>query len=109
MSWQPASRVSSGRYKVRIEEPGIQYYSGNFLDGSIIGKAVPLRVPVWIRLETQHYPDSPNHPNLLITLKPGEPYHEDGLRFSFLVLEGGVPLEQRNRGSLLAEPALLGL
>lgn len=57
-------------------EPGIQLYSGNFLDGSITGK----RGQVYHRrfglcLETQHYPDSPNHPNFPSTiLRPGEEY-----------------------------------
>jgi len=57
-------------------EPGIQFYSGNFLDG-ILGKAGKIyhRRDAFC-LETQHYPDSPNHPNFPSTvLKPGEHYH----------------------------------
>ena len=57
-------------------EPGIQFYSGNFLDGSIRGKAGHIyRYRYGIALETQHYPDSPNHPNFPSTiLRPGEQY-----------------------------------
>jgi aldose 1-epimerase len=58
-------------------EPGIQYYSGNFLDGSIKdrnGKAINQHAAFC--LETQHFPDSPNEPNFPSTiLKPGEKYH----------------------------------
>ena len=57
-------------------QPGIQFYSGNFLDG-IRGKGgkVYNRRDAFC-LETQHYPDSPNHPNFPSTvLKPGEHYH----------------------------------
>jgi len=67
----------SGRtLKVWTTEPGIQFYSGNFLDG-IRGKAGKIynRRDAFC-LETQHYPDSPNHPNFPSTvLKPGEHYH----------------------------------
>ena len=58
-------------------EPGIQFYSGNFLDGSIKdrnGKAINQHAALC--LETQHFPDSPNEPNFPSTiLKPGEKYH----------------------------------
>jgi len=54
-------------------EPGVQFYSGNFLDGTIIGKggkAYPQHAGFC--LETQHFPDSPNHPNFPSTiLEPG--------------------------------------
>ena len=77
---------SSGRYmEVWTEEPGIQYYSGNFLDGSIVGKSgVPYEYRSGFCLETQHYPDSPNHPNFpSTTLKPGEIYNtKTAYRFS---------------------------
>jgi aldose 1-epimerase len=57
-------------------EPGMQFYSGNFLDGSIIGKGnVVYNHRNGFCLETQHYPDSPNKPNFPSTvLKPGEVY-----------------------------------
>jgi aldose 1-epimerase len=57
-------------------EPGLQFYSGNFLDGSITGKAGRVyHYRYGLVLETQHYPDSPNHPNFPSTiLHPGEKY-----------------------------------
>jgi aldose 1-epimerase len=69
---------SSGRVlKVLTDQPGIQFYSGNFLDGSIKGKGgKPLERRSALCLETQHFPDSPNHPDFPTTeLKPGERYH----------------------------------
>jgi len=58
-------------------EPGLQFYSGNFLDGTITGKSgqlYPYRGA--IAMEPQHYPDSPNHPNFpSVVLHPGETYH----------------------------------
>ncbi len=68
----------SGRVlKVLTDQPGIQFYSGNFLDGSIKGKGgKPDEVHAALCLETQHFPDSPNHPDFPTTeLKPGERYH----------------------------------
>jgi aldose 1-epimerase len=68
----------SGRIlKVLTDQPGIQFYSGNFLDGSIKGKAgKPDELRAALCLETQHFPDSPNHPDFPTTeLKPGERYH----------------------------------
>lgn len=67
----------SGRFmEVLTEEPGIQYYSGNFLDGSLVGKSgASYEYRSGFCLETQHYPDSPNHANFpTTTLKPGEIY-----------------------------------
>jgi aldose 1-epimerase len=69
---------SSGRVlKVLTDQPGIQFYTGNFLDGSIKGKGgKPDALHAALRLETQHFPDSPNHPAFPTTeLKPGEHYH----------------------------------
>lgn len=61
---------------VYTDEPGIQVYTGNFLDGTVVGKkgiAYPKRAAVC--LETQHYPDSPNKPEWpSVVLKPGETY-----------------------------------
>jgi aldose 1-epimerase len=55
----------------------MQFYTGNFLDGTIKGKGghvYPMRSAFC--LETQHFPDSPNHPNFPSTeLKPGERFH----------------------------------
>ena len=69
---------ASGRIlEVYTNEPGIQCYTGNFLDGTIHGKGgkVYLRRGA-VCLETQHYPDSPNHPEFpSVVLKPGEKYH----------------------------------
>jgi aldose 1-epimerase len=69
---------SSGRVlKVWTDQPGIQFYTGNFLDGSVKGKggkAYLMRTALC--LETQHFPDSPNRPSFPTTeLKPGERYH----------------------------------
>jgi aldose 1-epimerase len=69
---------TSGRVlKVLTDQPGIQFYSGNFLDGSIRGKGgKPDQLHAALCLETQHFPDSPNHPDFPSTeLKPGERYH----------------------------------
>jgi aldose 1-epimerase len=69
---------TSGRVlKVLTDQPGIQFYSGNFLDGSIKGKGgKPDELHAALCLETQHFPDSPNHPDFPTTeLKPGERYH----------------------------------
>lgn len=63
--------------EVLTSEPGVQFYSGNFLDGSIRGKGgkVYERRSAFC-LETQHFPDSPNHPKFPTTeLKPGEKFH----------------------------------
>jgi aldose 1-epimerase len=63
--------------EITTTEPGIQFYSGNFLDGTVhgkAGKAYPLRSAFC--LETQHFPDSPNQPKFPSTaLKPGQHYH----------------------------------
>lgn len=58
-------------------EPGIQFYSGNFLDGSLTGKAgKPYIKHGGIALETQHFPDSPNQPKFpSVILRPGQTYH----------------------------------
>ena len=68
---------SSGRtLDISTTEPGVQFYSGNFLDGTITGKGG--RVYSYrsgLCLETQHFPDSPNHPNFPSTiLRPGATY-----------------------------------
>lgn len=71
------SEPTSGRLlEIWTTEPGIQFYSGNFLDGSITGKnGTVYQFRHGLCLETQHYPDSPNQPNFPTTiLKPGEKY-----------------------------------
>jgi aldose 1-epimerase len=67
----------SGRVlEVLTEEPGIQFYSGNFLDGTLVGTSGrTYRQGDGLALETQHFPDSPNHPNFPSTvLRPGDRY-----------------------------------
>ena len=68
--------VSGRTLEVRTTEPGIQFYSGNFLDGSITGKGGTVyRHRTGFCLETQHFPDSPNHPAFPSTiLEPGRTY-----------------------------------
>ncbi len=66
---------TSGRFmEVLTTEPGLQFYSGNFLDGTLTGKSGKKYVfRSGLCLETQHYPDSPNHPNFPSTiLHPGQ-------------------------------------
>jgi len=72
-----AYEPKSGRVlQVFTTEPGVQFYSGNFLDGTITGKSGKVyNLRYGFCLETQHFPDSPNHPTFPSTvLKPGEKY-----------------------------------
>jgi aldose 1-epimerase len=75
-----AARVvepKSGRVlEVISDQPGIQFYSGNFLDGTLVGTSGRMyRQGDGFALETQHYPDSPNHANFPSTvLAPGQLY-----------------------------------
>tara|TARA_B110000116_G_scaffold77464_1_gene67194 strand:- start:1446 stop:2603 length:1158 start_codon:yes stop_codon:yes gene_type:complete len=69
--------AQSGRLmEVLTLEPGLQFYSGNFLDGSNVGKGEKVyKHRYGLCLETQHYPDSPNRANFPSTiLEPGEAY-----------------------------------
>ena len=61
---------------IRTTEPGIQFYSGNFLDGKLTGKqGAQYKHRTGFCLETQHFPDSPNHPRFpSTTLRPGSEY-----------------------------------
>ncbi len=63
--------------RVLTTEPGVQFYTGNFLDGSITGKQSRVYKRRYaLCLETQHFPDSPNHPSFPSTeLKPGQKFH----------------------------------
>jgi aldose 1-epimerase len=76
-----AARVkepTSGRVlEVYTTEPGLQFYSGNFLDGTITGKqGHSYKKRYGFCLETQHFPDAPNHPDFPTTiLRPGQKYH----------------------------------
>jgi aldose 1-epimerase len=85
----PAARVyepKSGRVmEILTTEPGIQFYSGNFLDGTLTGKAgKAYEKHAAFCLETQHYPDSINKPEWpSVVLRPGETYkHKIIHRFS---------------------------
>jgi len=72
-----AYEPTSGRLlQVLSTEPGVQFYSGNFLDGTIQGKSGKIyKHRYGFCLETQHFPDSPNHPSFPSTeLKPGHTY-----------------------------------
>lgn len=77
-----AARVyepTSGRVlEVSTTQPGVQFYTGNFLDGTVTGKQGHVyKRRYGFCLETQHFPDSPNHPNFPTTiLKPGETFHQ---------------------------------
>jgi aldose 1-epimerase len=65
----------SGRQlEVLTTEPGIQFYAGNFLDGTLVGTSDKMyRQSYGFALETQHYQDSPNHANFPSTvLRPGQ-------------------------------------
>ena len=68
--------VSGRAIDVSTTEPGIQFYAGNFLDGTIKGKGGQVYGHRGaLCLETQHFPDSPNHPNFPSTiLRPGQRY-----------------------------------
>jgi aldose 1-epimerase len=84
-----AARVvdpKSGRQMdVFTEEPGIQFYGGNFMDGSDVGKyGTKFEYRASFALETQHYPDSPNQANFPNTiLRPGKTYQTQSIyRFS---------------------------
>jgi aldose 1-epimerase len=81
-----AEDPASGRIlEVLTTEPGIQFYSGNFLTGSEVGRGGAIyRQSAGFALETQHFPDSPNQPSFPTTvLAPGQTFmSETVLRFS---------------------------
>jgi aldose 1-epimerase len=69
---------SGRRMRVFTTQPGIQFYSGNFLDGTLHGKQGEVyRKYSGLCLETQHFPDSPNQPSFPSTLlMPTETYQQ---------------------------------
>lgn len=71
--------ISGRQLEVYTTQPGLQFYSGNFLDGSIkADNGKPIEQHAALCLETQHFPDSPNEPSFPSTiLKPGEKYHTE--------------------------------
>jgi aldose 1-epimerase len=83
-----AARVvepTTGRVlEVLTDQPGVQFYTGNFLDGTAKGKGKVYNHRFAFCLETQHFPDSPNHPKFPTTeLKPGQKFQSTTVyRFS---------------------------
>ena len=89
---KPAVRLVSPASGIQLEvftnEPGIQIYSGNFLDGTVTGKSgIVYNQRAGLCLETQHYPDSPNKPQWpSVVLRPGETYNSQCI-YKFSVAE----------------------
>ena len=87
---QVAARLTSPETGITLEvytnEPGIQVYSGNFLDGTVKGKkGIVYQQRASVCLETQHYPDSPNKPEWpSVVLEPGQTYNSECI-FKFSV------------------------
>ncbi|MBA4092177.1 MAG: galactose-1-epimerase [Sphingobium sp.] len=71
--------VSGRVLEVLTTEPGVQFYTGNFLDGTFIGKGSHVyRMGDGIALEPQKFPDAPNKPNFISArVDPGKPYHHE--------------------------------
>ncbi|MCX2739752.1 galactose mutarotase [Pontibacter sp. M82] len=89
---------NSGRVmEVFTTEPGVQFYSGNFLDGTITGSGnKTYNRHYGFALETQHFPDSPNQPDFpSTTLEPGETYASTTI-YKFSTRENDQP-EQQSR------------
>jgi aldose 1-epimerase len=76
---QLCSPVTGIRMSISTDQPGMQFYSGNFLDGSRIGKSgKPYLHRSAVALEPQGFPDAIHHPSFpSVVLKPGEVYHAD--------------------------------
>ena len=83
---QLTSPISGITLEVYTNEPGIQVYTGNFLDGTVKGKkGITYNQRASVCLETQHYPDSPNKPQWpSVVLEPGQIYNS-GCIFKFSV------------------------
>jgi len=79
------AELKSGRIlEVWSPEPGVQFYSGNFLDGTLTGNGVTHGYRSGLCLEPQHFPDSPNHPNFPSTvLQAGDTYSTE-IQYRFL-------------------------
>ncbi len=71
------SPVTGIKMEVLTDQPGIQFYAGNFLNGGVTGKSgKPYKFRSGFCLETQHFPDSPNKPQFSsVTLEPGQEYY----------------------------------
>jgi aldose 1-epimerase len=72
-----AYEPTTGRVmEVSTTQPGVQFYTGNFLDGSVVGKGgIKYEKNYAFCLETQHFPDSPNKPDFpSVVLNPGQKY-----------------------------------
>ena len=80
--------VSGRGVDIHTTEPGIQFYTGNFLDGTVTGKGgEPHRYRSGLALETQHFPNSPNEPSFPSTiLRPGA-QHRSRTVYHFVVRE----------------------
>jgi aldose 1-epimerase len=73
-----AYEPTSGRIlEISTDQPGVQFYTGNFLDGTVTGKRGHVyKQRYGLCFETQHFPDSPNHPEFPTTvLRPGQTFH----------------------------------
>lgn len=82
-----ADPESGRQMEIITDQPGLQFYSGNFLDGKITGKdGARYQYRGAVALETQHYPDSPNQPHFpRTTLKAGESFESQTIyRFSVI-------------------------
>lgn len=73
------SEATTGRVmKVYTTEPGVQFYSGNFLDGKPAGTGTVFKLRTGLCLETQHFPNSPNQASFPTTIvQPGQVYHTE--------------------------------
>ena len=83
-AWDP----KTGRgLNVHTTQPGLQFYAGNFLNGTLIGSGEHIyRQSDGFAFETQHFPDAPNHPAFPSTeLRPGEKYEETSIFELFCV------------------------
>jgi aldose 1-epimerase len=83
---------SSGRrLVVWTDAPGIQFYSGNFLDGTLYGTSKrAYRQSDGLALETQHYRDSPNHPDFPSTVLMPDDTYESTTIYAFSIPQGVI-------------------
>jgi aldose 1-epimerase len=83
---QVVDPTSGRRLDVLTTEPGVQFYSGNFLDGTIVGKQARVYQKRYgFCLETQHFPDSPNHPQFPSTILRADQEYRSTTVFAFSV------------------------